>query len=137
MYDDERRDQDIHRLQQDQEVQRLQQEEHRLAIARRNALALRVINFIYYLVGALLVLLVLRFFLRLTAANPNNTFARFIYNLSEPFVAPFSTLFVSPTFDGGASIFDINLLFAVVIYVLLAMLVTWLIRVIWMTHELE
>ncbi len=70
----------------------------------------------------------LRFILRVTGANPDNTFAQFIYNLSAPFVAPFSTLFVSPTADGGANIFDVNLLIAIVVYALLGSLAVWLVQ---------
>ncbi|MEO1126854.1 MAG: YggT family protein, partial [Cyanobacteria bacterium J06639_16] len=85
---------------------------------------------IYFLVGALELLLGLRFILRLSAANTSNTFAGVIYGLSEPFVRPFSTLFISPTFNGSANIFDINLLIAMIAYLVLMFLVVWLVRII-------
>ncbi|MBD0337257.1 MAG: YggT family protein, partial [Cyanobacteria bacterium Co-bin13] len=58
------------------------------ARARRRAIVHRSMWAITYLVGALQILLGLRFLLRLSAANPDNTFAGFIYSLSQPFVAP-------------------------------------------------
>jgi uncharacterized protein YggT (Ycf19 family) len=89
---------------------------------------------IWFLIGALELLLALRFFLRLTGANPENTFASTIYNLSRPFVAPFSTLFVSPATSGtstfGQNIFDVNILVAMVAYLLLGLLAAWLVKII-------
>ncbi|MGA7935939.1 MAG: YggT family protein, partial [Kovacikia sp.] len=79
-------------------------------------------------VGLLEVLLILRFVLRLTGANAQNTFAQFIYNLSEPFVAPFSTLFISPTVRDGVNIFDVNLMVAIVVYALLGWMAILLVR---------
>lgn len=119
-----RRRQEIH-LQ--EEMLRLQQEEHRLANAQRNAKFTLVMNGIYFLVGALEVLLALRFCLRLLGANRDNTFAQVIYGFSEPFVAPFSTLFVSPVFGHGSNIFDVNLLIAIAVYAILGGLTAWLV----------
>jgi YggT family protein len=113
------------------EERRLREEEARLAAARREAVVTRAINIVYYFVGALLILLALRFILRLFAANPENLFARVIYDFSAPFVAPFSTLFISPTFQEGEAIFDVNLLIGMLVYALLAWLVGRLIRLIW------
>lgn len=117
-------------LQQEEEAFRLRQEEHRLELARRNATLFWVIRTISYLVGALVVLLGLRFVLRLAGANPDNAFAQVIYGLSEPFVAPFSTLFISPTTADATNIFDVNILIAIVAYTLLGWLVIWLINLI-------
>lgn len=131
-YPGDRTDYPADRLDEDrrqQERLRLQREEQRLAIARREEVVNRAVEIVYYLVGALLVLLLIRFFLRLSGANIENQFARFIYNFSEPFVSPFSTLFISPTF--GRSIFDVNLLVAIIVYAILGWLVGRLIRLIW------
>lgn len=116
-----------------EEERRLRLEEERFEAIRREAVVNRAVNIVYYLVGALLILLMLRFILRLFAANAENLFARVIYDFSEPFVAPFSTLFISPTFSEGAAIFDINLLIAMLVYALLAWLVGRFIRLIWGT----
>jgi uncharacterized protein YggT (Ycf19 family) len=112
----------------EEEAFRLQQEERRLETAKRNTTFAWIINSISLLVCLLEVLLVIRFFLRLFGANTQNTFAAFIYNLSEPFIAPFSTLFVSPVTAGGASIFDVNVLVAIVVYALLGWLAILLVR---------
>lgn len=115
-------------LQHEEESFQLRQEERRLELARRRATLSWITKSIYLLVGLLEVLLGLRFFLRLAGANTQNTFAQFIYNLSDPFIAPFSTLFVSPVTAGGASIFDVNVLIAMIVYALLGWLAIWLFK---------
>ncbi len=115
-------------LQHDEEAFRLRQEENRLDIARRSNTYIWLVNSIYWLGGLLEILLGLRFVLRLFGANPQNEFARLINNLSAPFIAPFSTLFISPTSDGGANIFDVNIVIAIIAYALLSYLAVSLIR---------
>jgi YggT family protein len=112
------------------ERRRLQHESARHGVARRVTVVEKFVQTIYYLVAALQLLLGLRFFLRLTAANPDNTFASVIYGLSEPFTKPFSTLFISPTFDGSNNIFDVNVLVAMAAYLALMFLFVWFIRII-------
>ena len=112
--------------QHDDEEIRLQTEERRHAVARWNDGITRVINIIYYLTGALVILLLLRIILSLLGANPENQFARVIYNLSTPFVAPFANLFSNPNI--GTSQFDVNALVALLVYALLAWLVA---RLVW------
>lgn len=107
----------------------LHTEEARLAAAQHQATVNRAVEIVYYIVGALLVLLLIRFFLRLSGANPDNTFAEFIYNFSDFFVSPFSTLFISPTI--GQSIIDVNLMVAMIVYAILGWLVGRLIRLVW------
>lgn len=70
----------------------------------------------------------LRFVFRASGANTQNTVAQFIYNISDPFIAPFSTLFVSPVTGGGANIFDLNVLVAIVVYALLGWLAITLVQ---------
>lgn len=110
-------------LQQEKEAFQLHQEERRLRTAQRLSTFAWVRNSILLLLGALEILLAIRFFLRVTGANTSNSFAQFIYSLSEGFVAPFSTLFVSPVKGDGAYIFDVNILIAMVVYALLGWLV--------------
>ncbi|MEB3337623.1 MAG: YggT family protein [Leptolyngbyaceae bacterium] len=131
MYPDPHELDDLERqqeLQHQQELLRLQQEGQRLETARRNTALVWIQNSVYLLVGWLEILLGLRFLLRVFGANPDNAFAQFIYNLSAPFIAPFSTLFISPVFGGGANIFDVNVLVAMLIYALLGWLAIYLIR---------
>ncbi|MBV5260051.1 YggT family protein [Synechococcus moorigangaii CMS01] len=114
------------------ELAKLRQEQQKVDAIRKRVLFRRLENSVYILVGLLEVLLALRFFLRLSGANPENTFAQFIYGLSEPFVSPFSTLFISPVERTeatlGDNILDLNLLIAIIIYGLLCFLATWIIR---------
>jgi YggT family protein len=121
-------------LQHDEEAFRLRQEEKRLRAARLNTPFVWIINTIFWLVGTLEILLGLRFILRLFGANTQNEFARLINNLSAPFIAPFSTLFISPVFGGGAYIFDVNIAIAIVAYALLSYLAVSLVRFIFY-HE--
>ena len=115
-------------LLQDEETFRLRQEEKRLETAQRSNTYVWIVNSIYWLAGLLEILLGLRFVLRLFGANPQNEFARLINNLSDPFMAPFSTLFISPTSGGGTNIFDVNIVIAIVAYALLSYLMVSLIR---------
>lgn len=110
------------RLQQQQEAYRLRQEKRRLEAARRRAKLMWVRNTVILLLSVLQGLLALRFFLRLSGANPDNPFASFIYRLTAPFMAPFNTLFVSPTADAATHIFDVNNLMAMIVYALLGSL---------------
>ena len=100
----------------------LQDEERRIAAATRNAAVTRIVQLVQFLTGALGVLLLLRVFLRLFAANPNNQFAQVIYGISNPFVAPFANLFRNPVL-GSSIVFDINALVTVLAYALLGWLV--------------
>ncbi|MCC5898090.1 MAG: YggT family protein [Phormidium sp. GEM2.Bin31] len=109
-----------------EERDRLHSEEERVEISQRALILSRVIRIISYLVSALLVLLLLRFLLRLSGANPENMFANLIYNLSEPFFAPFDNLFMNPTDLVGTNVtnvFDVNVLVAMGAYALLGWLV--------------
>ena len=119
------RQQDLHR---DEEAFRLRQEEKRLAVAQRSSTFIWIVNSIYWLVGMLVILLAIRFALRLLGANPESVFTQLIYDLSAPFIAPFSTLFISPTSGGGANIFDVNVLIAIAIYTLLGYLMVSLVK---------
>ncbi len=110
-----------------EERDRLHMEQERVEISQRALILSRVIRIISYLVSALLVLLLLRFLLRLSGANPENVFANFIYDLSEPFFAPFDNLFMNPTDLVGTNVFDVNVLVAMGAYALLGWLVIRLI----------
>ncbi|HEY9880770.1 MAG TPA: YggT family protein [Leptolyngbyaceae cyanobacterium] len=129
-YNYEIEQQQLRQAAQEREYQRLRFEEDRIARTRRQVLAQRLIQAVAYLATALEILLGLRFLLRLLAANTTNTFASTIFSWSEPFVSPFSTLFISPTFNGSTNIFDVNLLVAMLTYLLLTLLAVWLIRLV-------
>jgi len=83
-------------------------------------------NIIWVLATILIVLLGFRFVLALLGANPSNWFANFIYTTSHPFVAPFFSLF-SYNYHYGVSRFEIYTLVAIVVYWVIARLLTMLI----------
>ena len=78
----------------------------------------RIQDGIYLLFGILEGLLAIRFVLSLLGANPEAGFARFVYGITRPFIAPFVGLFGTPSF--GGSVFEWNALVAIVVYALIA-----------------
>ena len=76
--------------------------------------------------GILEVLIGLRVFLKLIAANPESPIAQFIYGFTNLFLFPFQGLTVTPS--AGGMILEISSLIAMVVYALIA----WAIeRLIW------
>ena len=81
---------------------------------------------VWFLVGVLEVLLAIRFVLLLTGANASAGFAQLMYNLTRPFVAPFSGLFGAPlTYDGAAQagVFAPEVLVAMLVYALIGFVI--------------
>jgi uncharacterized protein YggT (Ycf19 family) len=75
-------------------------------------------QFIWYLLGILESLLVIRFILKLLGANSAASFTSFIYNISYPFVSPFLNVFRSTLLKTG--VFEWNAILAILVYWLLA-----------------
>ena len=75
---------------------------------------------VWFIAGALLVLLGFRFLLSLLGANTTNGFANFIYATSHPFVAPFFSLFSYNDLRYGVSRFEIYTLIAMLVYAVIA-----------------
>ncbi len=73
---------------------------------------------VWYLLSLLEVLLVFRFALKLTGANPSAGFTSFIYAITWPFTAPFLTVFPKTAVQG--SIFEWTTLLAMFVYWLAA-----------------
>ncbi len=95
--------------------------------AERRIMVSKVASFIWLLFGVLDVLLVFRFALKLIGANPENSFANFIYSLSDLFLKPFAGILESPTSDD--MILDVPVLIAIIVYSLVAWVLvrlTWL-----------
>lgn len=84
-------------------------------------------NLVWVLATILIVLLGFRFVLALLGANPGNWFANFIYTTSHPFVAPFFSLF-SYNYHYGVSRFETYTLVAIVVYLVIARLLTMLVN---------
>lgn len=77
---------------------------------------------IYYIFGALELLLAFRLVLKLFGANPNSGFVSWIYNFSAGFIWPFLGIFPNPTTEGAVTtaVFEPATLVAIIVYVLLA-----------------
>ncbi|HZC04212.1 MAG TPA: YggT family protein [Ktedonobacterales bacterium] len=70
----------------------------------------------YLILGILETLLVIRFVLKLLAANPVAPFTSFIYALTEPFVVPFEGVFQTPQTQGA--MLDLAAVLAMIVYAL-------------------
>jgi hypothetical protein len=77
---------------------------------------------IYFLFGALDVLLGFRFVLKLLGANAGSGFVSFVYGLSSIFIMPFEGIFRRAVSDGieTASVLEPATIVAVIVYGLLA-----------------
>jgi len=82
-----------------------------------------LLNFIF---GLAILGLVLRFILRLFGANQSADFVRFIYNSTDSLLDPFRFIFPRVVFDGN-NVIEFSTLFAILIYLLIAYLITELI----------
>lgn len=89
----------------------------------------RKIDQTVWLIAAVIeVLIGLRVFLKLIAANPQSGFANFIYNITAPFLAPFAGLTATPSANG--SVLEISSIIAMVVYALLFWLIIYVIHLI-------
>lgn len=84
---------------------------------RRRA-SYRMVQAIWLVFGLIEALLLIRFVLRALGANQQADFARFIYNLSSGFVAPFANLFGTPQVGGAA--LEFTTLVAMIVYAIVA-----------------
>ncbi len=78
-------------------------------------------NAVWFLLGALEILLAFRFFLKLLGANPSSGFVSFIYTVTSGFTAPFRGIFSTPTTGGNivTSVFETGTLLAMIVYALI------------------
>jgi hypothetical protein len=88
-----------------------------------------VVGFVYAVLLAYLVILTLAFFLQLFGANPAADFTDWVYNAAARIMEPFRGIFPTVQVTGRA-VFNASLLFAMIIYSLLALavhaLINWL-----------
>jgi uncharacterized protein YggT (Ycf19 family) len=75
----------------------------------------QVIDFIFYVIYALLGL---RLLLALLAARKSAGFTQFIYSVTDPFYAPFRGIVGSPTAEGGHTL-AMPIIIAIIVYLLL------------------
>lgn len=90
-------------------------------VEARQSRALWLENLIYFIFGAISLLIALRVLLKAIGANPENGFTNFIYQFSHLFVAPFSSM-IAPVELGTTAVFEISSVLAIVIYMILAWL---------------
>ncbi len=74
---------------------------------------------IWYIVGVVVALLIVRAVLAVLGANLDNAFANFIYAITDPFVAPFRGLLQVGEFQAGVSRLEIETLIAAAVYALI------------------
>ena len=79
----------------------------------------KTIDYVWYALGVLEVVLAGRFFFELTAANSAAGFVKFVLSISQPFSWPFNGVFPIPR--DGNNAFDTNVLIAMAVYAL----ITW------------
>jgi len=106
----------------------IHEKERAIAAADQNSAIARIVNIVYYLFGALELLLMVRVILHLVGVNADNGFANLIYVLSAPFVALFASLLQNPALS-TTSVLEVTTLIAMIAYAILAWLVG---RVIWL-----
>jgi uncharacterized protein YggT (Ycf19 family) len=92
----------------------------------QNVIVSRLKQFAWLVTGVITGFIALRFVLRLLAANPDNVFADFVYDVSAYFVAPFQTLLANPGAADGGAVMEITSLIAIIAYVLLGAVITML-----------
>lgn len=86
---------------------------------------------VYYIFGALDVLLAFRLILKIAGASTASFFVNFIYSLSKIFILPFEGMFRRVTAEGveTTSIFEPATIVALIVYAILAFGIVKLIRI--------
>ena len=84
-----------------------------------------IVWFVYAFALFAIVIATLAFVLQLFGADPNNEFAQWVYRSASRVTAPFRGIF--PSHVSGNSVFDVSLLFAIIMYALFALLVNALV----------
>jgi hypothetical protein len=87
------------------------------------------INVIYIVLAVTDGLIAIRFVLKLLAANPEAGFARLVYGVTAPLVAPFTGLLGNPASTAGNQ-FEVTSLAAMAVYALVAWLLTRIARLV-------
>lgn len=87
--------------------------------AEKNFTARRVV---YYILGILEALFAFRLVFKLLGANPDSGFVSFIYAVSHVFLAPFITIFRSPTTQGieTRAVLEPSTIIGMIVYALIA-----------------
>ena len=107
-------------------VNEVVQTEREVGRARGAARISQVVDYIFYVIYALLGL---RFLLALLAARSTAGFVRFIVAVTDPFYRPFRGIVASPSTDSGHTLM-FPLVIAIIVYVLLHLGINGLLRII-------
>jgi YggT family protein len=97
--------------------------------AERRQTLNRVNQFIWLIFGVIIGLIGFRVVLRLIVANPANTFADFIYSVTDVFLRPFFGLVGTPTTTEGMA-FELSSVIAMGVYALIAALIVAVINIV-------
>ena len=87
--------------------------------------ARRVVSLLF---GILAVLIALRIILLLLVANEGNAIVDFVYNVTEPFVAPFRGIFQFDVVRAGSSQLDLGAVVALIGWLLIYLLIIAILR---------
>lgn len=81
-----------------------------------------IANIIWYIYGLIAIILLMRFILKITAANAGNSFVNLIYSISGIFSTPFDTIFGITKASSGTttSVFEPSVFVALGVYALVA-----------------
>ncbi|HYX50323.1 MAG TPA: hypothetical protein VE843_11305 [Ktedonobacteraceae bacterium] len=99
---------------------------------RRANIRAWIARIVYFVLGVVEVILLLRLIFRLLGANQSSDFVMFLYNLSHVFVGPFNGIFNDQAL--GRSVFEISTLVAMIVYALIAWGIVSLGNVIFAPH---
>jgi hypothetical protein len=91
-------------------------------VEARHSRSLWLENLIYFVFGAITLLIATRVLLKAIGANPENGFTNFIYQLSRIFIAPFASMF-APIELGTTAVFEVASVLAIIFYLIAAWLV--------------
>jgi hypothetical protein len=95
--------------------------------AERRNMTYTITQLIWLFFGIVMSLIGLRIILMLMAANPANTFASFVYSVTDLFLWPFFGLTTTPS--AGGMVLDVPAIIAIFVYALLAWAVTKIIKI--------
>ena len=93
-----------------------------------------LVYLVYFFVTVALIVLTFGFFLLLFGANPDAAFAEWVYRSLNRVMAPFRGLFEPIQLDGN-SVLDVSVLFAMIVYGIVALALRSLID--WLTFRVE
>ncbi len=97
------------------------------SLVKSSTPARRATELIYLVFGIIDGLLVIRLVLKLLGANAHAGFASFTYGVTDFFLGPFHGLL--PTYVSGQTVFELSLVFAILIYSLIALALAQLVAI--------